>query len=74
MSIIRKIIDSDKLKEIIDLPEEFAHKDVEILVISTDIAKQTDNQDFRPEDFEGVLNLQNAERDFKNLRMEWERF
>ncbi len=71
MQFVRKIIESTLIENIIDLPEELQHKKLELLVFPF-VEKESSNE-FDPEDFAGLLNIENLDREIKNMRDEWER-
>ncbi len=71
MQFVRKIIESTLIEHVIDLPEEFQHKKLELLVfpfVDKDCADQ-----FNPDDFSGILHIENIDGEIKKLRNEWER-
>ena len=81
MQVVRKIIESSRLEAIIDMPDAFKRRKVEILVMPL-IDDQADDQPekktkkkFRPEDFEGIMNVapEILEKEIKGMRDEWER-
>ncbi len=71
MQIVRKIIDSTLIENIIDLPEELHHKKLELLVFP--FVEKGISREFDPGDFSGVLNIENIDREIKNMRDEWDR-
>lgn len=59
MDFVRKIIDSDDLKSIVSLPDELKNKKVEMLILPLEEKEKRKN--FDPEEFKGILNLQEEE-------------
>jgi len=71
MQFVRKIIESTLIEQVIDLPEELQHKKLELLVFP--FVEKECLEEFNPEDFVGVLNIENVDGEIKKLRCEWER-
>lgn len=71
MAIVRKIIDSRKLAEIINLPLEMKDKKVEITVRS--LKEEKENPVFDPSSYRGILKVENIEQEIKQIRAEWDR-
>ncbi len=71
MDFVRKIINSDDLDAVLNLPQELKHKQVEVLVLP--VEEEKDIEKFNPEEFRGVLNIENVEEEVKAIREEWDR-
>lgn len=71
MQFVRKIIESTLIENIIDLPEDLQHKKLELLLFP--LTEKEYLAEFEPDDFAGLLNIENLDREIKNMRDEWER-
>ncbi len=76
MNFIRKIINSDKLNNIIQIPEDLRHQNVEILILPLQYSTKKSVKKFDPDDYSGILKLDEGviEDRIKSMREEWDRF
>lgn len=76
MTFIRTIINSDKLDNIVTIPDELKHQQVEILIFPVTEEKKETGIDFNPDSYSGILDLSENEiaSELKAIRDEWERF
>ena len=72
MRFARKIIDSNILNQIMELPLELQNKKVEILILPVNEEKSYRSK-FNPREFMGLLRLDNPEKDIQEIRNDWER-
>ena len=59
MNYLRKIINSEDIETLFDLPEELRNKKLEVLILPIEEEKEVaveDEDEFNPDDFRGVLN------------------
>ena len=59
MNYLRKIINSEDIETLFDLPEELRNKKLEVLILPIEEEKEAaveDEDEFNPDDFRGVLN------------------
>ena len=66
MDFVRKIINSDDLDPVLNLPQELKHKQVEVLVLP--VEEKQEKVSFDPEEFKGVLKIENVEEEIKAIR------
>lgn len=73
MEFVRKIINSNDIESIVKLPTELKNKKVEILILPVEENKK--QQDFDPQQYKGVLNIDSDElgKELSDMRDEWER-
>ena len=73
MEFVRKIINSNDIESIVKLPTELKNKRVEILILPVEENKK--HQDFDPQQYKGVLNIDSdeLEKELSDMRDEWER-
>ncbi|WP_428357285.1 hypothetical protein [Methyloprofundus sp.] len=72
MQALRQIIDTQKLKGIIDIPDNFSFEKVEVLVLPVQEKISTDKK-FNPDSFFSVSNFVDVEKQLNKIRDEWER-
>jgi hypothetical protein len=70
MQAIRQIIETNKLKKLIDIPDNFSSDTVEIIIFP--VLSENTTPPFNPEQFFGISHLENVEQLLKNMREEWE--
>ncbi|NOT84306.1 MAG: hypothetical protein HOP02_05860 [Methylococcaceae bacterium] len=70
MQAIRQIIETKKLKGLIDIPDDFSSETVEIIVFPV---LPIEKKPFDPEQFFGVSRLTNIDQQLEAMRNEWER-
>ncbi len=73
MEVIRKIVEMDKLRSIIEIPSDFNHSKVEILIMPFEDVNRKGAPEFNPEEFYGVSKIDNVEDAVKEMRDEWDR-
>ena len=71
MQAIRQIIETKKLKDLIDIPDDFSSETVEIIVFP-ELPVDTEKTNFKPEQFFGVSRLKHIDQLLETLRDEWE--
>jgi hypothetical protein len=70
MEALRRIVNLDKLRPMINIPSTFNYKKVEILILPIEEKIQaTEKQEyFDPEKFFGVSNIENIEQAIQEMR------
>ena len=71
MQAIRQIIETQKLKTLCNIPDDFSSETVEIIIFPV-FTEKTKKQPFNPEQFFGISHLKNTEQLLKDMRNEWE--
>ena len=71
MQAIRQIIETKKLKDLIDIPDDFSSETVEVIVFPV-LPVDTEKTNFKPEQFFGVSRLEHVDQLLETLRDEWE--
>ncbi len=71
MQAIRQIIETKKLKDLIDIPDDFSSEKVEIIIFPV-LPADTEKTNFKPEQFFGVCQLENNDQLLETMRDEWE--
>ncbi|TRW92878.1 hypothetical protein [Candidatus Methylobacter oryzae] len=71
MQAIRQIVETKKLKDLIDIPDDFSSETVEVIVFPV-LSKDTQTNQLNPEQFFGVSHLDNVEQLLAAMRDEWE--
>lgn len=71
MQALREIVDSSLLNNIIYLPENMKNRKVEIIILPVDY-RQESKKNFDPEEFIGILKLNDVEKTLKDMRGEWD--
>jgi len=71
MQAIRQIIETKKLKSIIDIPDDFSSENVEIIIFPV-LPSDTEKTNFKPEQFFGVSQLEHIDQLLETMRDEWE--
>jgi len=61
MQFVRAIVESDRLENVIDIPQEFKNKKVEVLILPLPEKKKRKKKEFNPDDFKGILNIDSKE-------------
>lgn len=74
MTFVRTIVNSDTLENVVSIPDELKHQDVELLIFPAREAFHKSNNTFNPDDYAGILHIKNIEQEISSLRSEWERF
>lgn len=69
MQAIRQIIDTKKLKGLIDIPDDFSCEQVEIIIFPVLAEPKTS---FNPEQFFGSSQLEQVDLLLETMRNEWE--
>ena len=70
MEVLRRIVNLDNLRTMIDIPSTFNYKKVEILILP--IETETKTEVFEPENFFGVSHIENVEQAIHEIRDEWD--
>jgi hypothetical protein len=77
MQFVRAVVQGSKLDGIIDIPDAFRSKRVEVLILPFEekVPASRRRKKFNPEDFEGALNIDpvELEKEIQRMRDEWER-
>jgi len=73
MEFIRKIIDVEKLRAMIDIPQSFKYSKAEILILPVEDKQNKKAKHFNPYTFYGVSKIKNIEQAIQNIRVEWDR-
>ena len=71
MQAIRQIIETKKLKSLIDIPDDFSSETVEIIVFPV-LPIDNEKNNFKPEQFFGISQLEHVDQLLETLRDEWE--
>jgi hypothetical protein len=71
MRAIRQIVEPKKLKDRIDIPDDFNSDTVEIIVFPI-LPTETEKKQFNPEQFFGVSHLERVDQLFESMRDERE--
>lgn len=71
MQAIRQIVETQKLKTLIDIPEGFSSGKVEIIIFPVSAAISEEKK-FNPEQFFAVSHLKNVDQLLEEMRNEWE--
>ena len=71
MEALRRIVNLDNLREMMDIPSTFIHKKVEVLIIPIENDELKSEKKFNPLDFYGVSHIENIEQDIEKMREEW---
>ncbi|MDO9423998.1 MAG: hypothetical protein Q7T40_07390 [Methylobacter sp.] len=72
MQAIRQIVETKKLKNLIDIPDDFSSETVEIIVFPI-LPVDTEKTRLNPEQFFGVSHLEHVDQLLETMRDEWER-
>lgn len=73
MEVIRKIIELDRLKTMVEIPHNFNHSKVEILIMPFEEESSPPPMKFNPKEFFGVSNIENINQKIQEIRDEWNR-
>ena len=71
MQAIRQIIETKKLKSIIDIPDDFSSEMVEIIILPV-LPADAEKTSFKPELFFGASQLEHIDQLLETMRNEWE--
>ena len=71
MQAIRQIIETKKLKDLIDIPDDFSSENVEIIIFPV-LPSDAEKPNFKPEQFFGVSQLEHIDQLLESMRDEWE--
>ncbi|MCK4762645.1 MAG: hypothetical protein KAW12_10650 [Candidatus Aminicenantes bacterium] len=76
MQFVRKIIDSKRLENVVDLPIEFKGKKIEMLLLPIAAKKKAPKKTFNPREFRGAAKIdeKTLKKQLSELREEWQRF
>jgi thiamine pyrophosphate-dependent acetolactate synthase large subunit-like protein len=70
MQAIRQIIETKKLKDLIDIPDDFSYEKVEIIIFPV-LPADTKKTDFKPEQFFGVNQLEHVDQLLETIQSEF---
>ncbi|MCP4135804.1 MAG: hypothetical protein GY754_32855 [bacterium] len=73
MNFIRKIMNSDELEKVINIPDELKHQKVELLVLPFIESSPKKKTQFNPDSYVGILKLENVDEEINSIRNEWDR-
>jgi hypothetical protein len=71
MQAIRQIVETKKLKDLIDIPDDFSSETVEVIVFPV-LPVDTKKSHLNPEQFFGVSHLEHVDQLLEAMRDEWE--
>ena len=71
MQAIRQIVETKKLKDLIDIPDDFSSETVEIIVFPV-LSANTEKNQLNPEQFFGVSHFEQVDQLLETMRDEWE--
>ena len=71
MQAIRQIVETKKLQDLIDIPDDFSSETVEIIVFPM-LSADTEKNQLNPEQFFGISHLENVDQLLVAMRDEWE--
>ena len=71
MQAIRQIVETKKLKDLIDIPDGFSSDTVEIIVFSM-LSAETEKKQLNPEQFFGVSHIEHVDQLLETMRDEWQ--
>ena len=77
MDYIRKIMNSEEVEILLDLPEQLKNKKLEVLILPAE-EEEVDSEkerEFNPDDYRGILDKdeEDLKNDLDKMRKEWER-
>ena len=72
MEALRRIVNLDSLRGMIDIPSTFNYKKVELLILPIEVQAAEKKEDFEPEIFFGVSHIVNIEQAIQTMRDEWD--
>jgi hypothetical protein len=72
MEALRRTVNLDNLRGMIDIPPTFNYKKVEILILPIQVQATEKKEVFEPEIFFGVSNIKNIEQAIQTIRDEWD--
>jgi len=73
MEAIRQIVDLDKLGSVINIPKDFKHTKVEVIIFPADDSIQKEKGKFVPEAFYGISSISDPADAVRSMRDEWDR-
>ena len=71
VAIVRKIVESNQLAQIIELPAEMKNTKVELII--RPLIEKKEIETFDPKRFRGILNIENVEEQIEQIRNDWVR-
>ncbi len=71
MQAIRQIVETQKLKSLIDIPDDFGSETVEVIVLPV-LSTDTEKKQLNPEQFFGISHLEHVDQLLEAMRDEWE--
>ncbi len=73
MQFVRTIVESDRLINVVSIPDELKHQEVELLILPIKVKPEKSKNQLNPEGYRGILHIKNIEKEIQALRDEWER-
>jgi len=71
MQAIRQIVETKRLKDLIDIPDDFSSETVEVIVLPI-LPADTEKKQLNPEQFFGVSHIEHVDQLLETMRDEWE--
>lgn len=71
MEALRRIVELDNLRKMIDIPVTFNYKKVEILILPIENQMIEKKEIFDPESFFGSSHIEDIEKSIQTMRDEW---
>ena len=71
MEALRRVVDLDNLRKMIDIPVTFNYKKVEILILPLENQTIEKKEAFDPEMFFGLSHIEDIEKSIQTMRDEW---
>ncbi|MGZ4976196.1 MAG: hypothetical protein ACXV8O_03500 [Methylobacter sp.] len=71
MQAIRQIVETKRLKDLIDIPDDFSSETVEVIVFPV-FSVDTKKNQLDPEQFFGVSHIEHVDQLLEAMRDEWE--
>ncbi|MCK4765283.1 MAG: hypothetical protein KAW12_23990 [Candidatus Aminicenantes bacterium] len=70
MQVVRTIVESSKLENIVEMFDEFKHQKVELLILPVIEKQQRRGKKFDPDEFVGILNIdeESIKKEIKSMR------
>ena len=71
MQAIRQIVETKKLKDLVDIPDDFSSETVEVIIFPI-LSADTEKNQLNPEQFFGVSHFEHVDQLLETMRDEWE--
>lgn len=72
MEALRRIVELDNLRKMIDIPATFNYTKVEILILPIENQTIEKKEVFEPESFFGTSHIENIDKAIQIMRDEWD--